>query len=70
MEASVLRVNLEYITQRRERPPEVALPEVLAYLDQVVEDPELPERLAHYLSRRSYVKALDWLDDPELPHQV
>lgn len=44
--------------------------EVLARLDAASKDPGLPERLEHYLSKRSYVKALEWLDNPDLPHQV
>jgi hypothetical protein len=70
MNESILRVNLEYITQRRKLPQDVSLPEVLAYLDEVAKGPDLPERLEHYLSKRSYVKALEWLDNPDLPHQV
>jgi len=43
--------------------------EVLARLDQASKEAGLPDRLVHYLSKRSYVKALEWLDAPETPHR-
>lgn len=44
--------------------------EVLVNLDAAAKQPDLHERLEHYLSKRSYVKALEWIDNPDLPHQV
>lgn len=39
----------------------------LAFLDKVVEEPgeSLPPRLLHFLERRSYVKALAFLEEGE-----
>ena len=70
MEYEFLRADLLYVTQKKERPEGVAMVDVLTRLDEVARRPDLPERLEHYLSKRSYVKALEWLDDPELPHRV
>lgn len=44
--------------------------EVLRRLDRAACAGDLPARLEHYLTRRSYVKALDWLDHPETPHRA
>ncbi|MFP4157929.1 MAG: hypothetical protein ACLFU4_09960 [Opitutales bacterium] len=65
-----LRTNLLWATGQKKLPEGHSLPEVLAWLDRFAAGRELPERLAHYLSRRSYVKALEWLDDPDTPHRV
>jgi hypothetical protein len=45
------------------------LADVLMRLDRQVASQALPGRLEHYLSKRSYQKALDWLNNPEAPHQ-
>lgn len=70
MNRTILKENLEYITQRKPLPEGLALKDVLARLDAVSKEPDLPERLEHYLTKRSYVKALEWLENPDLPHQV
>ena len=42
--------------------------DALAVLDKIVaESTELPPRLAHFLERRSYLKALDYLENGESP---
>lgn len=43
--------------------------QVLAFLDAFAAQPGVPSRLQHYLKQRSYLKALNWLDHPEAPHQ-
>jgi len=43
---------------------------VLQRLDVVSREPDLPSQMQHYLSKRSYLKALDWLDNPEAPHVI
>jgi len=63
-----LRADLEYITRQRPLPEEDTMLKLLNRLDQLAETPNLPKQLAHYLSKRSYVKALAWLDNPETPH--
>ncbi len=69
MEALKLREDLEKVLGSRELGPDESLGAVLARLDGLLNDPDLPERLGHYLSKRSYVKAAEWLDAPETPHQ-
>ncbi len=34
------------------------------------ENVDMHPRLRHYLEKRSYTKALAWLDNPDLPHQI
>lgn len=70
MDEAILRQNLEIITQQKSLPEGETMRDVLARLDAAAQKPDLPERLEHYLTKRSYVKALEWLDDPDLPHQV
>ena len=70
MNEAQIRQDLECITQRRAVSEGESLKDVLARLDEVSKEPGLPERLEHYLSKRSYVKALEWLDDPNLPHKA
>lgn len=68
MDAAALRLDLEYITQSRPLPAGESLVQVLGRLDVLSKEPGLPNRLVHYLSQRSYAKALAWLDDPQSPH--
>lgn len=65
-----IRKNLLWVTGREKLPEGETMRDVLGRLDGFVNEENLPERLAHYLSRRSYVKALEWLDDPDMPHRV
>jgi len=44
--------------------------QVLARLDEMAKSVDAPERLKHYLSKRSYVKALAWIEDPSTPHHA
>ena len=42
---------------------EMSIAEALELLDRVTEIPgQLPEQLEHFLQRRSYVKAWDWIE--------
>lgn len=70
MQDDLLKADLARILQKKPLEDGERLVDVLARLDAFLADPTLPERLQHYLSKRSYQKALDWLDDPELPHQL
>ena len=65
-----LRKNLLWVTGQETPPEGHTIKDVLVELDRFVKEGALPERLAHYLGRRSYVKALEWLDDPDRPHQL
>lgn len=69
MDIETLKEDLERITGGRVIDPGEKMSEVLARLDAHGQSAEAPERLKHYLSRRSYVKALAWLDNPETPHR-
>jgi hypothetical protein len=68
MDRDRLKLDLEYITQTRELPEGETLRTVLARLDADAQTPGLHDRLEHYLSKRSYAKALTWLDNPDSPH--
>ncbi len=68
MDQDQLRIDLECITQSRDLPEGESLRSVLARLDACAQIPNLPARLEHYLSQRSYAKALVWLDHPDSPH--
>ncbi|ADE54111.1 hypothetical protein [Coraliomargarita akajimensis] len=70
MQYDLMRADLERILQKKPLLEGESLVDVLARLDACAQGAELPERLQHYLSKRSYQKALDWLDDPSLPHQL
>lgn len=64
------RRHLKIVTGIEEPPADLPIREALARLDAMAADESLPNDLAHYLSRRSYVKALECLDNPDMPHNV
>jgi hypothetical protein len=68
MDQERLKLDLEYITQVRNLPEGETLRTVLARLDADAKTPGLHDRLEHYLTKRSYAKALAWLDNPDSPH--
>ncbi len=68
MNQDKLQVDLEYVTQKRPLSSNESLVEVLARLDEVSKEADLPKQLEHYLSKRSYLKALEWLAEPSTPH--
>ncbi len=68
MDQEQLRMDLEYITQVRDLPEGESLRTVLARLDTCAQTAGLQDRLKHYLTKRSYAKALVWLDHPDSPH--
>ncbi|MFT4902102.1 MAG: hypothetical protein ACI81V_001387 [Lentimonas sp.] len=70
MEFEKLRVDLEQVTQQRPYFEGESMVHVLARLDAFAAQADVPSMLLHYLTRRSYIKALDWLDHPEAPHQI
>ncbi len=65
-----LKSDLECITGKRTIEATETTAQVLARLDEIAKSIDAPERLQHYLSRRSYVKALAWIEDPSAPHHV
>jgi uncharacterized protein with von Willebrand factor type A (vWA) domain len=64
-----LRTDLEIATQQRSAPEGDSLIEALGRLDAVAGQGNLPKQLQHYLERRSYLKALAWLENPDQAHQ-
>ena len=62
-----IRKDLEFVTQMRELEAGDSLVDALKRLDEAQRN-DLPDRLQHYLSKRSYTKALLWLDNPDMPH--
>jgi hypothetical protein len=68
MDQEALKSDLKCITQARSLAEGDTLVAVLGRLDAFAKQTDLPNRLEHYLLQRSYVKALAWLDDPEMPH--
>ncbi|MFT6236263.1 MAG: hypothetical protein ACJAU9_001354 [Lentimonas sp.] len=68
MDQNQLKLDLEYITLARDLPKEESLRTVLARLDGFAKTPNLHDRLEHYLTKRSYAKALAWLENPDSPH--
>ena len=65
-----LKSDLECITGKRTVEPTETMAQVLARLDEMAKSVYAPERLKHYLSKRSYVKALAWIEDPSTPHHA
>ena len=65
-----LKSDLECITGKRTIEATQTMVQVLARLDEVAKSIDAPERLQHYLSKRSYVKALAWMEDPSSPHHL
>lgn len=70
MEKDQIRRNLNLVTGREQPSGEITVREALSQLDTLVQEKSLPRDLAHYLSRRSYMKALEWLDNPDMPHEL
>jgi hypothetical protein len=68
MDQNQLKLDLEYITLARDLPKGESLRTVLARLDGFAKAPNLHDRLEHYLTKRSYTKALAWLENPDSPH--
>ena len=68
MDQNQLKLDLEYITLARDLPEGDSLRTVLARLDDFAKTPNLHDRLEHYLTKRSYAKALAWLENPDSPH--
>jgi hypothetical protein len=65
-----LKSDLECITGKRTIESTETMAQVLARLDETAKSIDAPERLKHYLSKRSYVKALAWIEDPSTPHHA
>jgi hypothetical protein len=69
MDTEPLKSDLERVTGARVSDSDGSMAEALARLDACASAAATPDVLKHYLSRRSYVKALAWLEDPSLRHE-
>lgn len=70
MNSDVLTHNLRSIVHPKQLQKPVAIGLALKALDDYCkQDAGIHPRLKHYLQQRSYAKALDWLDNPDMPHQ-
>jgi len=69
MDSERVKSDLETVVQKRPLKRGDSLTDVLRRLDLVAAESGLPERLSHYLSKRSYQKALEWMHDPQTPHR-
>ena len=65
-----LKSDLECITGKRTIEATETLSQILVRLDGAAKSTDTPERLQHYLSKRSYIKALAWIEDPSTPHHA
>jgi hypothetical protein len=70
MDTDQIRYNLKVATGAEKPQEGLAIEDALRRLDTMAKEANLPGDLAHYLSRRSYVKALEWLDNPDMSHRI
>jgi len=70
MKTDQIRTLLKVATGAEPPREELTIPGALSQLDAIAREGSLPRDLAHYLSRRSYVKALEWLENRDMPHEV
>lgn len=70
MKIDMIKTDLEAIIAGQPTGQNGSIIESMHRLDSVSKSPEVPGQLRHYLERRSYVKALQFLNDPSTPHQV
>lgn len=69
MKTDEIREHLKIVTGVVKPAPGVTIHDALKRLDEISKEEGLSADLAHYLSRRSYMKALEWLDHPDMPHR-
>ena len=70
MKTDEIRDFLKIATGAKPPAEGLTVREALSRLDALSKDESLPADLLHYLSRRSYVKALEYLDNPDMPHRL
>ena len=70
MDFEQLKIDLKRIIGKCEMLSGETMVQVLERLDNSAQSDSTPPQLKHYLVQRSYVKALDCIDDPSTPHQV
>ena len=65
-----IRTDLQRVVGQLEVPEGKTLADILSQLDEAAGSSGLPAQFAHYLERRSYLKALAWLDNPATKHEA
>ncbi|MGZ0709881.1 hypothetical protein ACWPKO_16260 [Coraliomargarita sp. W4R53] len=70
MDTEQLKIDLERIAGQRPLAEGETMVHILGRLDVCANATLIPARLKHYLSKRSYIKALAWLADSSTPHQL
>ena len=70
MDFEQTKIDLQRICGKCEMESGETMVQVLERLDSSAQSDSTPPKLKHYLVQRSYVKALDYIDDPFAPHQV
>jgi hypothetical protein len=70
MHKEELNGDLAMVTAQRSLERGETMLTVMSRLDAVARSEQLPARLQHYLERRSYLKALEYLENPEAPHRL
>lgn len=63
MDLQTIHADLKQVATAGQGAQAEPLASVLQRLDQAAKAPGLPERLEHYLRKRSYQKALAWMED-------
>ena len=70
MDFEQLKIDLQRISGKCEMQSGETMVQVLERLDSSAQSDSTPPQLKHYLVQRSYVKALDYIDEPSAPYQV
>ena len=65
-----VRKDLEHVVGQSALPEGKTLTDFLQRLDEASKTEGIPAQMKHYLERRSYLKALAWLDNPEMKHTL
>lgn len=65
-----VRADLQCVVGQSDLPDGKTLPDLLQQLDAVSKSEGIPAQMKHYLQQRSYLKALAWLDDPDMKHTI
>lgn len=70
IEVKKLKTDLQSVLGERRLQAGETILDVMARLDAGAQSSQVSQRLRHYLERRSYVKALEFIEDPGKPHQL
>jgi hypothetical protein len=70
METETIKADLEAIVAGKPVEQNGSIIQSMQRLDSISKSQKVPGQLRHYLERRSYVKALEFLNDPSTPHHI